>query len=200
MATYTQAQLDSIKDRIKLPFTFDAEKMLQDIQKLNLQPFVYYDAMPLRAPAHQVDPSVPFPPPADDYADGSWCEWMDTNRLKNSPYLNEVVDFFKSKTKVTLVRLLRLEAGAVVKEHTDPTLGIQIEKSVVRLTIPIMVNDNVTFYLNNEPIGMLPGECWYLRLTDPHRIDNHGATERINMSIDMIPNEWVTEEIMKAGS
>ena len=200
MATYTQAQLDSVKDRIKLPFIFDAGKMLQDIQKLNLKPFVYYDSMPLRAPAHQIDPSVPFPPPADDYADGSWCEWLDTNSLKNSPYLNEVVDFFKSKTKVTLVRLLRLEAGAVVKEHTDPTLGIQIEKSVVRLTIPIMVNDNVTFYLNNEPIGMLPGECWYLRLTDPHRIDNHGTTERINMSIDMIPNEWVTEEIMKAGS
>lgn len=198
MTTYTQTQLDKVKDRIKLPFSFDVDKMLSDIQKLNLKSFLYYDSHPLRGPAHQIDPSLPFPPPATDYADGSWCDWMDTQSLKNSPYLNEVVDFFKAKTKVTLVRLLRLEAGAIVKEHTDPTLGIQIERSVVRLTIPILVNDDVTFFLNQEPIGMKPGECWYLRLTDPHSIINGGATERINMSIDMIPNEWVMEQILNA--
>ena len=198
MATYTQAQLEQVPDRLKLPFSFDYKKMAEDIEKLNLQPFVYYDSLPLRGPAHQIDPSIPFPPPADDYADGSGCDWLDTNILKNSTYLKEVVDFFKDKTKVTLVRLLRLEAGAVVKEHTDPTLGIHIEKSVVRLTIPIIVNDDVTFYLNKTPVKMGLGECWYLRLTDPHSIINGGTTQRINMSIDMIPNEWVTEQIMNA--
>ena len=38
---------------------------------------------------------------------------------------------------------------------------------------------------------MKPGECWYLRLTDPHKINNPGAVERINLTIDMVPNEWV---------
>ncbi len=198
MSTYTQTQLEAIADRVKLPFTFDVEKMRAEIEKMDLQDFVYYDVQPLRGPAHQIDSSVPFPPPADDYADGSWCDWLDTTALQNSPYLNEVVDFFKDKTKVTLVRLLRLEAGAVVKEHTDPTLGIQIERSVIRLTIPILVNDDVTFYLNKEPVNMGMGECWYLRLTDPHSIVNAGNTQRINMSIDMIPNEWVTEQILNA--
>ena len=198
MTTYTQAQLEQVPDRLKLPFSFDYKKMAEDIEKLNLRPFVYYDSVPLRGPAHQIDPSLPFPPPADDYADGSWCDWLDTNILKNSNYLKEVVDFFKDKTKVTLVRLLRLEAGAVVKEHTDPTLGIHIEKSVVRLTIPIIVNDDVTFFLNKTPVEMGLGECWYLRLTDPHSIINGGTTQRINMSIDMLPNEWVTEQIMNA--
>lgn len=196
MTTYTQTQLDQVKDRIKLPFSFDAQRMLADIEKLDLPEFVYYDVIPLRGPAHQIDPTVPFPPPAEDYADGSWCDWMDTKRLKNSPYLNEVVDFFKDKTKVTLVRLLRLEAGSTVKEHTDPTLGIQVHKSVIRLTIPILVNDQVTFYLNHEPVKMGLGECWYLRLTDPHSIINAGDTQRINMSIDMIPNEWVTSHLV----
>lgn len=192
MTSYSQTQLDNIADRVKLPFTFDTEKMLADIERMNLPGFVYYDVMPLRGPAHVVDSSIPFPPPADDYADGSWCDWLDTPALRNSPYLNEIVDFFKDKTTVTLVRLLRLEAGAVVKEHTDPTLGIQIERSVIRLTIPILVNDQVTFYLNKKPLDMQLGECWYLRLTDPHSIVNGGETQRINMSIDMIPNEWVT--------
>jgi len=197
MTTYTQTQLDKVADRVKLPFTFDNEKMLADVNNLNLSGFVYYDVMPLRGPAHVIDSSIPFPPPADDYADGSWCDWLDSPALKSSPYLNEIVDFFKDKTKVTLVRLLRLEAGSVVKEHTDPTLGIQIHKSVIRLTIPILVNDQVTFYLNGKPLGMGLGECWYLRLTDPHKIINAGDTQRINMSIDMIPNEWVTSQILE---
>ena len=198
MTTYLQAQLDKIEDRVKLPFTYNVEKMLAEINNMNLSGFVYYDVMPLRGPAHVVDSSIPFPPPADDYADGSWCDWLDTPALKSSPYLNEIVDFFKDKTTVTLVRLLRLEAGSVVKEHTDPTLGIQIDKSVIRLTIPILVNDDVTFYLNGSPTEMGLGECWYLRLTDPHSIVNAGGTQRINMSIDMIPNEWVTEQILAA--
>ncbi|MEM9547250.1 MAG: aspartyl/asparaginyl beta-hydroxylase domain-containing protein [Bacteroidota bacterium] len=198
MASYTQVQLEQVSDRVKLPFTFDYQKMLQEIEKMNLKPFVYYDVVPLRSPAHEVDRSIPFPPPAEDYADGSWCDWMDTQALIQSEYLNEIVDFFKDKTKVTLVRLLRLEAGSVVKEHTDPTLGIQIHKSVIRLTIPILVNDQVTFYLNQTPVEMGLGECWYLRLTDPHSIVNAGSTQRINMSIDMIPNEWVTEQILNA--
>jgi hypothetical protein len=198
--TYAQEQLDKVKDRIKLPFIYDVNRMIEDIQKMKLGHFVYYDVMPLRGPAHVVDSSIPFPPPADDYADGSWCDWLDTPALRNSPYLNEIVDFFKDKTKVTLVRLLRLEAGSVVKEHTDPTLGIQIHKSVIRLTIPILVNDQVTFYLNGRPVEMGLGECWYLRLTDPHSIVNAGDSQRINMSIDMIPNEWVTSQLLEASN
>ena len=178
-----------VRDRIKLPFSFDVQKMQKDIKSLKFHNFIYYDAVPLRAPAHLVDPSIPMPPPADDYADGSWAEWMDTTSLTDSPYLTQVVDFFKKHTTVTLVRLLRLEPGAVVKEHTDPTLGVEIHKSVVRLTIPILSNADVEFYLNNEIVPMELGECWYLRLTDPHRVINGGETQRVNMTIDMIPNE-----------
>jgi aspartyl/asparaginyl beta-hydroxylase len=187
---------DAICDRIRLPFIFDVTKMQNEIQELNLGDFIYYDSLPLRAPAHLVDTSLPFPPPAEDFADGSWTEWLDTPILKKSPYLTEVVDTFRQHTKVTLVRLLRLAPGAVVKEHTDPTLGIQIEKSVIRLTIPILTNDTVEFFLNGTTVPMQAGECWYLRLTDPHRINNAGATERINLTIDMIPNDWVRSMIL----
>lgn len=187
-----------VRDRIKLPFSFDVEKMQEDIKSLKFHNFIYYDAVPLRAPAHLVDPSLPMPPPADDYADGSWTDWLDSQSLLDSPYLTEVVNFFKERTTVTLVRLLRLEPGAVVKEHTDPTLGIEIHKSVVRLTVPIVSNPEVEFYLNNETVPMELGECWYLRLTDPHRVVNGGKTERVNMTIDMIPNEWLKSEILNA--
>ena len=186
-----------ISDRVKLPFTFDAEKMLAEFEALKLNNFEYYNVIPLRAPAHTVDTSLPFPPPASDYADGSWCDWMDTDYLENSPYLNEVVDFFKANTKVTLVRLLRLAPNSVVQEHTDPTLGLEVHKSVIRLTIPILNKEGIQFFLNNSEVPMQPGECWYLRLTDPHRVLNNGETERVNLTIDMIPNEWIKNIIQE---
>ncbi len=179
------------KDRVKLPFTFDTAKLIEEFEALKLNQFTYYDVIPLRAPAHLIDTSLPFPPPSDNYADGSWTEWLDTSYLLESSYLTSVVDTFRKHTKVTLVRMLRLEAGGIVKEHTDPTLGLEISESVIRLTIPVLTNDEVTFYLNDVPVDMKPGECWYLRLTDPHRITNFGKTERINVSIDIIPNDWV---------
>lgn len=188
--------IDQVKDRVRLPLTFDVAKLQAEVRNLNLNQFIYYNVLPIRSPAHLVDPSLPFPPPADDYADGSWTEWMDTPDLKRSPCLLEVVNTFRQHTKVTLVRLLRLEAGAVVKEHTDPTLGLHIERSVVRMTIPIFSNEQVEFYLNDKIVPMKEGECWYLRLTDPHRILNKGKVERINLTIDMIPNEWVRSIIM----
>jgi hypothetical protein len=170
--------------------------MQEETLALNLRGFVEYDVLPLRSPAHMVDPSIAPPPPADDFADGSWTEWLDTPALKASPYLSSVVDTFRPHSDVTLVRLLRLAPGGIVDEHTDPTLGLQVEQSVIRLTIPIFTNEAVEFFLNGNPVPMKPGECWYLRLTDPHRVINAGTTERINMTIDMVPNEWVRALLM----
>ena len=187
-------------DRIKLPMAFDVQKVRDEIQQMDLKDFIYYNVLSLRSPAHLVDPSLPFPPPADDYADGSWTDWMNTKELQKSPYLRSIVEFFQQHCKVTLVRLLRLEAGAVVKEHTDPTLGLQIEKSVIRLTIPIVSSELVEFYLNNEIVPMNEGECWYLRLTDPHKIINGCTSERINLSIDMVPNDWIKSKLEEAVS
>lgn len=185
-------------DSIRLPFNFDVAKMAAEIETLRPDNFNYYDVMPLRAPAFKVDPSIPMPPPAEDYADGTWTDWLDTSSLTNSPYLSSVVDTFKARTRVTLVRLLRLAPGAVVKEHTDPTLGLEVHQSVIRLTIPIVTNEEVKFFLNDQLVPMKAGECWYLRLTDPHRIVNGSSTERINLTIDMEPNEWVTKMILAA--
>lgn len=187
MSNHTQ----SIGDRVKLPLQFDVQRIIDEVYQMPMNNFIYYNVIPLRSPAHFVDPSLPTPPSTEDYADGSWTDWLDTQELKSSPYLTEVVDMFKQHTKVTLVRVLRLAAGNIVKEHTDPTLGLEIPKSVIRLTIPIINAPGVEFYLNNEIVPMKPGECWYMRLTDPHRVINNSTEDRINLTIDMIPNDWV---------
>ncbi|WP_343329695.1 aspartyl/asparaginyl beta-hydroxylase domain-containing protein [Polaribacter staleyi] len=193
-----ESNLNTTKDRIQLPFYFDVDKMLSEAKALAKDQFEYYNVIQLRGPAHLIDTTLPFPPPADDYADGSWTDWLDTGSLKKSPYLNSIIETFKKETTVTLVRLLRLAPNSVVKEHTDPTLGLEIEKSVIRLTIPILNNKEVIFNLNKTPVNMKPGQCWYLKLTDPHEVINNGNEERINLTIDMIPNKWIKDIIEKS--
>ncbi|ARV13864.1 aspartyl/asparaginyl beta-hydroxylase domain-containing protein [Polaribacter sp. SA4-12] len=188
----------AIKDRIQLPFHFDVHKMLSETKALALEQFEYYKVIQLRAPAHLVDTSLPFPPPANDYADGSWTDWLNTTALNKSPYLKSIIEIFQKNTNVTLVRLLRLAPNSIVKEHTDPTLGLEVEKSVIRLTIPILNNDKMVFNLNKSPVHMKPGECWYLKLTDPHEVINNGNEERINLTIDMTPNDWLRDLIKKS--
>lgn len=194
--TQSTTSTDNVSDRVKLPLNFDVDKLLEEVKKIEMGDYIYYNVIPLRAPAHLVDTTLPPPPPAEDYADGSWTEWLDTQELKNSPYLTNVVDTFREHTTVTSVRVLRLAPMNAVQEHTDDTLGLHIHKSVVRLTIPVLNNEKVDFFLNGEPVPMKPGECWYLRLTDRHSVVNAGDTDRINITIDMIPNEWVTSMIM----
>ncbi|MFC3881029.1 aspartyl/asparaginyl beta-hydroxylase domain-containing protein [Algoriphagus namhaensis] len=185
-------------DRVKLPIVFDSNKILEEIRKLNLETFEYYDVLPLRAPAYLVDTSLPFPAPVGDYADGSWTEWMDTKTFQGCPYINEVVNTFKQHTTVNLVRILRLSGNSVVKEHTDPTLALEEEKSMIRLTIPVTHNPECQFILNGRLVDMKPGECWYLKLNDPHKVINEGNSERINLTIDLIPNKWIVDLIYKS--
>ena len=186
------------RDSIRLPFTFDVDQMLAEAQALQNDQYEYYKVLSLRAPAHLVDTSLPYPPPANDYADGSWTDWMNTSFLEKSPYLTSIVDMFSQYTTVNLVRLLFLAPNSVVKEHTDPTLALEEEKSMIRLTIPIHTNEGVSFILNDAVVPMEMGECWYLRLTDPHQVINNGTTDRINLTIDVIPNDTIIDLITKA--
>jgi hypothetical protein len=179
-------------DRVKLPLTFDVAAMQGEVAALPLREFVHYSVLPLTSPVARGGP-------VDDYADGSWADWPATELLDASPYLTSIVDHFRSHTDVTLVRLLRLAPGAIIDPHTDPTLGLHIKRSVIRLTVPIATNDRVAFFLNEVAVPWQPGECWYLRFTDTHRTVNMGTTERIHLTIDMIPNSWLRRLIDDAA-
>lgn len=175
----------------KLSIAYNASKISNEIDLLGLSGYQYYDVIPLRSPAHLVDRSLPQPPPVLDYADGTWTPWLNTPELDKLPYIKQIIEDLQKHCTVNLVRLMRLAPKSTIKQHTDPTLGLHIEKSMVRLTIPVTSNKEALFQLGNELIEMKQGECWYLNLTLPHQIENKGNNERINLSIDVIPNDWV---------
>lgn len=172
----TQTLDPHMVDRIKLPFLYDAARLRAEIDAMGLHPFIYYSSIMLKLPHER---KVEDPP-------------------TKYPYTMQIIEEFNCHTHVSLARILRLEPGAEVREHCDPMLGLEIPDSVVRLTIPICGGENVTFYLNDTPVPMKPGECWYMKLSDQHRIIHQGTTERVNLTLDVKPNAWVRALLQKS--
>jgi quercetin dioxygenase-like cupin family protein len=108
-------------------------------------------------------------------------------------YIPKVLDVFKFEKFA--VRLMRLDAGAVIKPHRDNALGY--EDGEFRLHIPIVTNPNVNFVLGGERVIMNEGTCWYINANEEHAVTNNGTTDRIHLVIDGKRNEW-TDEIFFA--
>ncbi|MEZ5944419.1 MAG: aspartyl/asparaginyl beta-hydroxylase domain-containing protein [Planctomycetaceae bacterium] len=178
-------------DRSKLAFEFDVERLQQETLNIISQfpPYIYYNVVPLTVPqGHNKE--------SKDYADPNWTNWLETSHLKNSPYFQEVLNSLECQ--VTNVRLMRLEPGAEVREHTDPQLDLGL-RNQVRLHVPIFISDEVEFWLNNKVVPLKAGEMWYMRLSDPHRVLNQWSFERIQLSIDVVFNDWIEQRILEGA-
>ncbi len=98
------------------------------------------------------------------------------------------------RCEIMSVRLLNLAAGAMIKQHCDAELAF--EKGEARLHIPIYTNPDVEFYVNNDRVMMNEGECWYINANLPHRVSNHGHSDRIHLVIDCRVNPWLEHFIL----
>jgi hypothetical protein len=93
---------------------------------------------------------------------------------------------------------MRLRAHSEIKQHSDHELSL--EDGEARLHIPIVTNDDVRFFLDEELIPMREGECWYLNLTLPHRVTNASSEDRIHLVIDCVVNDWLRNELLRDGA
>ena len=92
--------------------------------------------------------------------------------------------------RVKSARILRLASGSVIREHSDDDLLWLSGEA--RLHIPLQTNDRVEFYVDGRRIVMRAGECWYLNLSKPHRVQNLGTAERLHLVLDCAVNEWLS--------
>lgn len=113
--------------------------------------------------------------------------FKDTPLLALCPYMKEVIDFFEIEK--TAVRLMKLDAGAVIKPHRDH--GLNFEQGEVRLHIPVSTHPKVKFLLDEEQLPMQEGSCWYLNLSLTHSVDNESDSSRVHLVIDGIVNDWL---------
>jgi mannose-6-phosphate isomerase-like protein (cupin superfamily) len=121
--------------------------------------------------------------------------YRDTILLKDCFYLQSVINFFLCEKMA--VRLMKLNPGAVIKEHAD--LEMSFEEGEARFHIPIITNDKVDFFIEEEKIPMKEGDCWYLNLSLKHRVNNFGKTSRIHLVIDCKVNDWLKALLFEDG-
>ncbi len=180
-----------MNDRIQLPFRFDVAAMQSDVQRLEqghwIDHFVKqnyegdWGVIPLRGPAAATHPVMMI------YSDPSCTEFADTPFLQELDYLPTVLRAFDCPLQA--VRLMKLTAGSRIHEHTD--LDLDADLGTARLHIPVQTSDQVDFRLNGTRVNMQPGECWYLRLSDPHSVENASDRDRVHLVIDATVNDWL---------
>jgi mannose-6-phosphate isomerase-like protein (cupin superfamily) len=126
------------------------------------------------------------------YSDSRSAEPLrDTDLMSRCPQIAAALA--RIECPLRAVRLLRLAPGAVIREHRDDDLVFA--QGEARLHIPLATNPDVEFYVDDKRVIMEPGECWYLNLSLPHRVQNRGAIDRIHLVIDCKVNDWLAEQI-----
>ncbi|MEP6674466.1 MAG: aspartyl/asparaginyl beta-hydroxylase domain-containing protein [Ferruginibacter sp.] len=176
---------------LQLPFYFDVSRLQQEVNllmdahwQMHYQTLQYegsWAAIPLRSIDGKSDHIIVAPIPG--------AEYKDTEFLISSPYLQEILSTFKCP--LMAVRLLKLDAGAIIKEHKDAELCF--EKGEIRIHIPVITNEQVEFYLDKERLFLKEGESWYMNFNLPHNINNYSDQNRIHLVIDAVVNDWVKE-------
>jgi mannose-6-phosphate isomerase-like protein (cupin superfamily) len=182
--------MENVIKYLQLPFFFSEEKLLCELNKLNEQWIMHFNtahydgewsALPLRSLNGSLTNVLP-----ENHEQG---RFVDTVLMERCPYIRSIVAQFPCELQA--VRLLKLNAGAIIKEHRDS--GLCFEQGEARIHVPITTNDRVEFYLDNERMIVRPGECWYMNFNLPHRIANYGATDRVHLVIDMIVNDPLSD-------
>ena len=121
-------------------------------------------------------------------------DFVPTPFLLLCPYLQSVLETFK--TDKHSVRLMKLTPGSEIKEHRD----YDLDDGEVRIHIPVFTNEKVSFFVNKKKVEMKEGECWYLRLSDPHRVINEGESDRIHLVMDLKVNDWLSPILSKTST
>ncbi|MBC6994016.1 aspartyl/asparaginyl beta-hydroxylase domain-containing protein [Neolewinella lacunae] len=183
-------------DSHKLSLHFDARRLEEDLEKVLAASADWIDhyvtqnyegswsVIPLRANRNATHPVMMI------YSDPTSDDYVDTPFLAACPYFAEVLGHFH--TRLLAARLMRLGRGSIIKEHRDHDLDV--EGGTVRIHVPVVTNPEVHFLLNGRRVIMQAGECWYLRLSDPHSVRNDGP-DRVHLVMDMEVNDWVLAQL-----
>jgi hypothetical protein len=121
--------------------------------------------------------------------------FQDTPILQQCPYFQEVINTLECEK--TSVRLLRLTSGSIIKKHRDYNLSI--EDREIRIHVPIYTHPDVEFFLCDRRVVMNEGECWFLDLSLPHRLNNKSPIDRIHMVLDCVVNDWFLDVLQAQG-
>jgi quercetin dioxygenase-like cupin family protein len=180
---------------LKLPLSFDAARLQAELDALLAPQWVEhfntrdYDGgwrcLALRSADGQ----------PRDIGALSEANFLDTPALAQCPYFRTVIDAFECDKAA--VRLMALEAGAVIKPHRDAATAF--EHGLARLHVPVQTDPAVTFCIDGEDIHFSRGDTWYLNAGRTHAVHNRSARSRIHLVLDCRVNPWLRRLFARAG-
>lgn len=185
-----------VPDRVRLPLTFDADAMAEEVATLAPEAWVpHYNtavyegswaAVALRSPGGVEGRIYADPAPQEAFAP--------TPVLNQLPAVARSLEAFGCH--LGSARLLALDAGAVIRPHEDLRLGW--DDGEIRVHVPIITAEGVSFILDGVPVAMLPGEAWYLDFRKLHEVANRSAVRRIHLVVDCDVDDWLTSQMRRA--
>ena len=103
--------------------------------------------------------------------------------------INPIIKEFEKihNGKMGMAILTKLPAGKIIDAHNDSGEYLAI---VRRHHVPIITNPDVTVSVGEETIHMNVGECWEINNNHLHSVANTGATDRVHLIFDIMPNEY----------
>jgi len=180
---------------LPLPLRFDVASMQRDCDQFTAQEWIAHfntgayengwSCLPLRSPGGDGRHIMPI--------DG--VDYADTPQLAHCPYLQQVLASFACEKGA--VRLMALDAGAVIREHRDP--GTALADGVTRIHVPIHTSQQVLFRIDGQSVHFSAGQAWYMDASCRHAVTNGGAAARVHLVIDCLTNAWLEELFAGAG-
>ena len=122
--------------------------------------------------------------PIDNYT------FKPTETLYKCPYFKKILDDLK--TNIYLVRLMKLDAGGYIAPHAD-TPHFKYRRKMIRTHLPIITNNKIDFYIDNNKYYLESCKWYYTRLEKVHKVKNNSDKDRIHLVVDIKP----TMNIMK---
>jgi len=174
---------------IRFNFQFDAQKMAQELKNISsaFEPIYSRSTQDGKLMGIHLITSA-----LDEEKTGAYRA---TQELKQSPYLQSVLDTFKCN-KFNF-RVHNLISGGKITLHRDH--GKSIKDRVIRIHVPVTTNEDIYFYVNGERIQMQNGECWLADISKEHEVENRSSTDRMQLMIDCDLNEWWEKVLAEHG-
>jgi mannose-6-phosphate isomerase-like protein (cupin superfamily) len=169
---------------LKLPFTFDADKLQSEISQFAKEDYydIYNPSVTLET-LWSKEFIVPIGSP------DTIPIFVPNENLKKCPHLLAIFNTFQCS--VETFRIHALDAGASIRPHNDT--GFCFEAGKVRLHIPIRTNDKIEIIIEGQHVKMKEGECWYCNFDKTHEVQNKSDEVRIHLIIDCMVNDWLTD-------
>lgn len=176
------------------PIRFDVERMKADLAALqNSEAWLsHYDtalsqgwrAILLKSKGGDISGPLAQQPSWD------FSDYKRTPYVEQLPYFRELMD--RIECPQGRMRIMRLGPGMTINLHRD--VGAEVgclAFGQVRLHVPIVTNDRVTFFVGGEKIRMKPGNLYYVNFSKSHYVKNEGSEARTHLVMDLQVNDWL---------